>query len=117
MLALDDHFDALAMPAVGKRRESIVIELSDGRHVVKRDKIMFNMMSKGATYFGHDRLWPRPVLATVSQAARGFHHDNLRVKTSTFEVPTDHNTTKIPREDPQREEKRHEKIPRERRKE
>ena len=35
-------------------------------------------------------------------------------KTSTFEVPTDQNTTKIPREDPQREEKRHQKIPRER---
>ena len=31
--------------------------------------------------------------------------------------PTDQNTTKIPREDPQRVEKRHEKIPRERKKE
>ena len=31
--------------------------------------------------------------------------DNLRAKTSTFEVPTDQNTTKIPREDPQREKK------------
>ena len=43
--------------------------------------------------------------------------DNLRRKASTFEVPTDQNTTKIPREDPQREKKRHEKIPRERKKE
>ena len=34
-------------------------------------------------------------------------------QTCTFEVPTDQNTTKIPQEDPQREEKRHEKIPRE----
>ena len=31
-------------------------------------------------------------------------------------VPTDHNTTKIPRGDPQREEERHEKTPRERKK-
>ena len=29
----------------------------------------------------------------------------LRAKTSTFEVPTDQNTTKIPREDPQRDKK------------
>ena len=36
----------------------------------------------------------------------GVPQDNLRAKTSTFEVPTDQNTTKIPREDPQREEKR-----------
>ena len=40
---------------------------------------------------------------------RGLPHDNLGAKTSTFEDPTDQNTTKIPREDPQREEKRHEK--------
>ena len=32
-------------------------------------------------------------------------------KTSTFEDSTNQNTTKIPREDPQREEKRHEKTP------
>ena len=49
------------------------------------------------------------------QAAR-VSQDNLRAKTSTFEVPTDQNTTKIPREDPQREEKRHEKTPGERKK-
>ena len=32
--------------------------------------------------------------------------DSLRAKTSTFEVPTDQNTTKIPREDLQRERKK-----------
>ena len=41
---------------------------------------------------------------------RGLPHDNLRAKTSTLEVSTDQNTTKIPREDPQREEERHEKT-------
>ena len=49
--------------------------------------------------------------------AAGVSQDRLRAKTSTFEVPTDQNTTKIPREDPEREEKRHEKTPREREKE
>ena len=47
---------------------------------------------------------------------RGVSQDNLKAKTSTFEVPTDQNTTKIPREDPQREEKRHEKASGERKK-
>ena len=41
---------------------------------------------------------------------------SLKAKTSTFEVPTDQNTTKIPREDPQREGKRHEKTSGERKK-
>ena len=48
--------------------------------------------------------------------AAGVSQDNVRAETSTFEVPTDQNTTKIPREDPQREEKRHEKTPGERKK-
>ena len=30
----------------------------------------------------------------------GVSQDNLRAKTSTFEVPTDQHTTKIPREEP-----------------
>ena len=58
---------------------------------------------------------------------RGLSQDSLKAKTSTFEVPTGQDTTKIPREDPQergrntredtrREKKRHEKIPRERKK-
>ena len=46
--------------------------------------------------------------------AAGVSHDNPRAKTSTFKVPTDQNRTKIPREDLQREEKRHKKTPGER---
>ena len=50
------------------------------------------------------------------QAAGGLPQDSLKARTSTFEVPSDQNTTKIPREDPQREENRHEKASGERKK-
>ena len=70
---------------------------------------------------------PPPPLPRRPAGRRELPQDNLRAKTSTFEVPTDQNTTKIPREDPpergkktredtRREKKRHEKIPRERKK-
>ena len=55
-------------------------------------------------------------LAPGGLQAAGVSQDSPRAKTSTFEVPTDQNTTKIPREDPQREEKFHEKTPGERKK-
>ena len=59
----------------------------------------------------------RPVPAPHGiQSIAGVSQDNLRAKTSTFEDPTDQNTTKIPREDTWREETRHEKIHRERKK-
>ena len=49
--------------------------------------------------------------------AAGVPQDSLKAKTSTFEVPTDENTTKIPREDLQRVEKKtREDLRRERKK-
>ena len=57
-----------------------------------------------------------PVKPRRPAGRRGLPHDNPRAKTSIFEVATDQNRTKIPREDLQREEKRHEKTPGERKK-
>ena len=44
--------------------------------------------------------------AARSGGAAGVSHDSPRAQTCTFELPGLQKTTKIPREDPQREEKR-----------
>ena len=58
-----------------------------------------------------------PVKPRRPAGRRGFPHDNLRAKTSTFEVLTDQTPPKFHEETPGERKKRHKKIPRERKNE